>query len=143
VNALRKRAEVCLLDLRCESAPDTTRFTEVAASTSNCPTGAEGGQLCWLQESDCAAEFAREISGKQDGGVLSRLVHSRFGLNVVEVLAREPGVLPHLENAREAAAQALERQRFTTSFRQYLQLLAGQAVVKGIEREASGSPLVQ
>jgi peptidyl-prolyl cis-trans isomerase C len=143
VNALRKRAEACLLDLRCEITPESTRFAEVAASTSNCPSGADGGHLGWLQERDCAPEFAREIFGKQDAGVLSRLVHSRFGLHVVEVLAREPGVIPPYEVVREAVAQTLERQRFTTSLRQYLQLLAGQAVIRGIELDASDSPLVQ
>jgi peptidyl-prolyl cis-trans isomerase C len=143
VNALRTRAEACLLDLRCESSADSTRFADVAASTSNCPSGAAGGDLGWLQECDCAPEFAREIFGRQDTGVLSRLVHSRFGLHVVEVLAREPGTLPPFEAVYEAVAQSLERQRFTTSLRQYLQLLAGQAVVKGIDLDASESPLVQ
>jgi hypothetical protein len=42
----------------------------------------------------CAPEFAREIFGKPEVGVLPRLVHSRFGLHVVEVLAREPGLEP-------------------------------------------------
>lgn len=143
VNALRKRAEACLLDLRCETSATSTRFAEVAASTSNCPSGATGGDLGWLETADCAPEFAREIFGKLDSGVLPRLVHSRFGLHVIEVLARAPGLVPDFEYVRPAVAHELERQRFTTILRQYLQLLAGQADLIGIDLDASATPLVQ
>jgi hypothetical protein len=59
-------------------------------------------------------------------GVLPRLVHSRFGLHVVEVLAREPGTQPDFEVVRSAVAQSLRQQSYATALRQYLSLLAGQ-----------------
>jgi peptidyl-prolyl cis-trans isomerase C len=70
-------------------------------------------------------------------------VHSRFGLHVVEVLAREPGQQPSFEAVRSAVAQSLRQQAFTTALRQYLQLLAGQARVEGVELDAAATPLVQ
>jgi peptidyl-prolyl cis-trans isomerase C len=143
VNALRQRAEGCLLDVRCASPGGEDRFAAAAAATSNCPSGAEGGALGWLTTADCAPEFAREIFGKPEVGVLPRLVHSRFGLHVVEVLAREPGVVPEFEAVRSAVSQALRQQTFTTALRQYLQLLAGQAQVEGVELDAADTPLVQ
>ena len=147
VNALRQRAEACLLDLRCavpeEDSERVDRFSRVAGSTSNCPSGANGGDLGWLQREDCAPEFAREIFGKMEVGVLPRLVHSRFGLHVIEVMKREPGVLPEYESVRPAVALSMDRQRFATALRQYLQLLAGQAKVEGVDMEASTDPLVQ
>jgi len=143
VNALRQRAEGCLLDVRCASPGGEDRFAAAAAATSNCPSGAEGGALGWLTTADCAPEFAREIFGKPDVGVLPRLVHSRFGLHVVEVLAREPGVVPEFEAVKSAVAQALRQQTFTTALRQYLQLLAGQAQVEGVDLDAADTPLVQ
>ncbi|NND92469.1 MAG: peptidylprolyl isomerase [Granulosicoccus sp.] len=148
VNALRKRAEACLLDLRCDTTTDgpsegTDRFTEIAGSTSNCPSGAQGGDLGWLVKDDCAPEFAREIFGKPEVGVLPRLVHSRFGLHVIEVLERQAGQLPEFEMVRSAVAGALERQRFAIALRQYLQLLAGQARLEGVDLDASCDPLVQ
>ena len=142
VTALRQRAEACLLDLRC----DTRRFAEVAASTSNCPSGARGGDLGWLAATDCAPEFAREIFAKSEIGeigVLPRLVHTRFGLHVVEVLARQPGQLPAFEAVQSAVAQLLRQQSFATALRQYLQLLAGEARVDGVDLDAATSPLVQ
>jgi peptidyl-prolyl cis-trans isomerase C len=141
VNALRTRAEACLLDLRCAEGP--ARFDEVAASTSNCPSGAEGGALGWLGTADCAPEFAREIFGHAEIGVLPRLVATRFGLHVVEVLQRESGMQPAFEAVRSAVAQSLRQHAFATALRQYLQLLAGQARVVGVDLEAAATPLVQ
>jgi peptidyl-prolyl cis-trans isomerase C len=146
VNALRSRAEACLLDVRCagpagEGAPD--RFAEVAGSTSNCPSGAQGGDLGWLTSDDCAPEFGRELFGHAEIGVLPRLVHSRFGLHVVEVLDREAGRVPAYESVHAAVAQALRQHSFTTALRQYLQLLAGQADLQGVDLDAADTPLVQ
>jgi len=143
VNALRQRAEGCLLDVRGTAPGGEDRFAVAAAATSNCPSGAEGGALGWLTSEDCAPEFARELFGKPEVGVLPRLVHSRFGLHVVEVLAREPGAAPAFEAVKSAVEQALRQQTFTTALRQYLQLLAGQAEVEGVDLEASATPLVQ
>ncbi len=143
VNALRQRAEGCLLDVRCATPGGEDRFALAAAATSNCPSGAEGGALGWLTSDDCALEFGRELFGKTEVGVLPRLVHSRFGLHVVEVLAREPGVVPSFESVKSAVAQALRQQTFTTALRQYLQLLAGQARVQGVDLDAAATPLVQ
>ena len=151
VNALRQRAEACLIDLRASPSRDgdlhtsagADRFAAVAASTSNCPSGAQGGELGWLTAADCAPEFARELFGHTEVGVLPRLVHSRFGLHVVEVLAREAGVQPAFEAVRAAVVQSLRQQSFATALRQYLQLLAGQARVQGVELDAASTPLVQ
>jgi peptidyl-prolyl cis-trans isomerase C len=144
VVALRQRAEVCLLDLRCQSADEEAdRFAATAAQSSNCPTGEQGGQLGWLTRADCAPEFARELFGLPDVGVLPRLVHSRFGLHVVQVLAREPGAVPAFETVKSAVAQTLRQQTFTTALRQYLQLLAGQAHLQGVDLDAAATPLVQ
>ncbi len=142
VNALRQRAEGCLLDLRC-AEPGDGRFAEVAASTSNCPSGAQGGDLGWLTTEDCAPEFGRELFAHAEIGVLPRLVHSRFGLHVVEVIARQPGRVPGFEAVRSAVAQSLRQQGFATALRQYLQLLAGQAQLQGVDLDAAATPLVQ
>ena len=143
VNALRQRAEACLLDVRCASPGGDDRFAAAAASTTNCPSGAEGGALGWLTADACAPEFAREIFGKPDVGVLPRLVHSRFGLHVVEVQARQPGLDPAFEAVQSAVAQGLRQQAFATALRQYLQLLAGSASLTGVDLDAAETPLVQ
>lgn len=141
VQALRQRAEKLLLDLRCEASGDA--FGEAARQWSNCPSGAEGGELGWLSAQECAPEFARELFGHTEVGVLPRVVHSRFGLHVVEVLEREAGTLPPFEQVRAAVSAALQRQASRTALRQYLQVLAAQAGVTLDDLPAAESPLVQ
>jgi len=143
VVALRKRAEAALLDVRCHDGSGADRFAEAARTSSNCPTGANGGELEWLCATDCAPEFAREIFGRAEVGVLPRLVHSRLGLHVVEVQAREPGVAQSFESRRGAVAMSLRQLTYVTALRQYLRLLAGESVVRGIDLDAADTPLVQ
>lgn len=132
VGALRRRAEACLLELRCHDGQAGDAFARAARELSNCPSGAQGGELGWLVADDCAPEFARELFGHAEVGVLPRLVHSRFGLHVVEVLQREAGEALPFEDVRGAVAATLRRQAFATALHQYLQVLGG-----------SDTPLVQ
>ena len=44
---------------------------------------------------------------------------------------------------RGAVAMALRQQAFVTALRQYLSLLAGAAVLVGVELDAADTPLVQ
>ena len=142
VKALRLRAESALLDVRSHDG-QADPFADVARQLSNCPSGQEGGSLGWLTAQDCAPEFAREIFGHAEVGVLPRLVHSRFGLHVVEVLEREAGEDPPFETVRGAVAMALRQQSYVTALRQFLSLLAGQAHVEGIDLDGADTPLVQ
>ncbi|MBC7956512.1 MAG: peptidylprolyl isomerase [Cytophagales bacterium] len=143
VVSLRNRAEACLLDVRCHDGSARDGFGKSARELSNCPSGEEGGELGWLQPTDCAPEFAKELFGHVEVGVLPRLVHSRFGLHVVEVLEREGGVAQPYEAVRGAVAMALRQQTYVTALRQYLQVLAGQAEVVGVDLESADTPLVQ
>lgn len=144
VVALRNRAETTLLDVRCHDGNNhEDAFAKAASTLSNCPSGAEGGSLGWLSATDCAPEFAKELFGHVEVGVLPRLVHSRFGLHVVEVLEREPGLEQPFEAVRGAVAMSLRQKAYVTALRQYLRLLAGEAVIDGVDLEAADSPLVQ
>lgn len=146
INALRQRAEACLLDVRSATPEEQAagdRFAAAASASSNCPSGAQGGQLGWLRIEDCAPEFARELFGHAEIGVLPRLVHSRFGLHVVQVLEREAGTVPPYEQVRAAVMQQLRQQSFATALSQYLRLLAGRARLVGVDLEGAETPLVQ
>ena len=143
VVALRNRAETCLLDVRCHDGSAGDGFGRAARELSNCPSGEHGGDLGWLTTDDCAPEFARELFGHVEVGVLPRLVHSRFGLHVVEVLARNPGAAQSFESVQGAVRMALRQQTYVAAMRQCLQVLAGDARVEGVALDAADSPLVQ
>ena len=143
VVALRNRAETCLLDVRCHDGRGADNFARAARELSNCPSAEQGGGLDWLVRGDCAPEFARELFGQADVGVLPRLVHSRFGLHVVEVLAREPGTQQAFEAVRGAVTMSLQQKAFVSALQQYLRILAGAARLQGVDLEAADTPLVQ
>lgn len=142
VKQLRQRAEALLVRLRCADDGGAS-FADAAREWSNCPSGEQGGALGWLERGDCAPEFAREVFGAAEIGVLARLVHSRFGLHVVEVLARDGGQQLAFEAVRPAVEQTLRQQAWVNALRQYLQLLAGAAVLEGVDMDSATSPLVQ
>lgn len=144
VVALRNRAETTLLDVRCHDGNALEdRFAQAASTQSNCPSGADGGHLGWLTAADCAPEFGKELFGHAEVGVLPRLVHTRFGLHVVEVLQREAGVEQPFDAVRGAVAMAMRQKTYITALRQYLRQLAGEAAIVGVDIEAADTPLVQ
>jgi peptidyl-prolyl cis-trans isomerase C len=139
VRALRARAEAMLLELRC--TPQA--FAARAAELSNCPSGEQGGDLGWLREGDCAPELAREVFGRAEVGVLARLVATRFGLHVIEVLQREAGSLQPYEAVEGAVRLALQQHAWATALRHTLLRLAGAARLEGVALDGSDSPLLQ
>jgi peptidyl-prolyl cis-trans isomerase C len=146
VHALSQRAEVALLELTRKNV-SPGHFEKLASELSNCPSSTQGGDLGWLTPEDCAPELANELFFQSDSrwgmGVHPRLVHTRFGLHIIEVLGRKKGRLPEFAELREQISARLTLQSRTTALRQYMLLLVGEAQVEGIELEGADSPLVQ
>lgn len=141
VAALRRQAEATLVEVRCRDAQDGDRFGQAAQDLSNCPSGAQRGALGWLDRSGCVPEFAVEIFGRSEIGVLPRLVHTRFGLHVVEVLARDPGRALDFDAVRGSVAATLRGQRHVTALRRYIGQLAGEARIEGVDLDVFLQPL--
>lgn len=145
VQALAKKAEEVLLELTHKDASPEL-FGQKARELSNCPSGAEGGDLGWLSPQSLAPELAQFLFFQEGGvsnGVQPRLVHSRFGLHIIDVLEQRPGVLPPLEQVQARIAGELNLNSRATALRQYMLLLVGQARVEGLELEGADTPLVQ
>lgn len=145
VQKLAARAEQALLELT-HRAADAGRFAELARELSNCPSGTQGGDLGWFGPQECAPELARELFQGQNRrtlGLRTRLVHSRYGLHIVDVLERHPGRQATFEEVRERIAVELAQQARAKALHRYMQLLAADAQIVGLELVESGSPLVQ
>ena len=146
VQALAAKAEEVLLDLIAHR-DDPGRFALSAKDNSNCPSAAHGGDLGWIAASDCAPELARtfflDAAGILPVGLHPRLVHSRFGLHIVEVLAIKPGTQLDFEQVKDRVSMALQWQSRSTALRQYMMILVSQSDLRGIELDAADSPLVQ
>ena len=146
VHALTVHAEKALLELtRKDVFPG--RFAQLAAELSNCPTSAQGGDLGWIGPDDCAPELANELFYQKHAqwgmGVHPRLIHTRFGFHIIDVISRRAGRQPAYDEVRERIDALLAMQSRARALHQYMSLLIGEALVEGIELEGADSPLVQ
>ncbi len=146
VQKLAQRAEAVLLELTRKDAP-AGRFEQLAAELSNCPSGAQGGDLGWIGPRDCAPELAQALFFQSEPGfgigLHPRLVHTRYGLHIIELLERRKGRQLEFEAVRDSIAAQLELRSRATAWRQYMLLLVGQAEIVGLELEGADTPLVQ
>ncbi|MEY4737070.1 MAG: hypothetical protein RL302_1389 [Pseudomonadota bacterium] len=146
VHALSVHAEKALLSLLGKDVPET-RFVQLASELSNCPTSTQGGDLGWIGPDDCAPELANELFHQKHAswgmGVHPRLVHTRFGFHIIEVLGRRKGKQLAYDEVRERVAAQLAMQSRAKALHQYMSLLAGQALLEGVELDSADTPLVQ
>jgi len=146
VHALTVHAEKALLSLLGKDVPHD-RFAQLARELSNCPTSMEGGDLGWVGPDDCAPELANELFHQKHSGwglgVHPRLIHTRFGFHIIEVIGRRKGTQLEFSSVRERVAAQLALHSRAKALHQFMSLLAGQALVEGVELETAGSPLVQ
>jgi len=139
VLALRALAERTLAELRSEPAG----FAERAREFSNCPSGAQGGNLGQFGRGQMVPEFDKAVFGSSAIGVLPQLVATRYGFHVVEVVHRTPGRALPFEHVQESIAASLAAASEARALAQYVKVLAGRARIAGVELEAAATPLVQ
>jgi len=98
-------------------------------------------------EQDCTEELANELFHQKNPmhgmGLHPRLVHSRDGFHIVEVLGRKQGRQASFADARDRIEAQLWQQARTRARQQYLQMLAGQALLEGVALQGADAPLVQ
>ena len=136
---LRTTAESVLEELK--EHPD--RFAELAKTYSNCPSGAVGGSLGQLSRGQCVAEFERVLFRLGDGEMAGRLVETRFGLHIIQVMKHIEGKLLPFDAVKGQIADMLSQQAWHKGLHQYLQILVGKADIQGVTLEGASSPLVQ
>jgi peptidyl-prolyl cis-trans isomerase C len=140
VPAIRGLAEAMLHEIRANPA----LFGERAREHSNCPSGANGGNLGQLQRSETLPEFDQAIFGDDASiGILPKLVTTRHGFHIVSVDQRIEGKQLPYDIVRDDVAAELRRRSEARALSQYVRVLAGQADIEGVELDAAASPLVQ
>ena len=146
VQALSVHADKALISLLGKNVP-LDLFGKVAAELSNCPTSTQSGDLGWVGPQDCAPELATTLFFQTETpvglGVQPRLIHTRFGFHIIDVLERRDGKSLAFDEVRERVAAQLAMQSRAKALHQYMSLLVGQALVEGLELDAADSPLVQ
>ena len=136
---LRETGDMVLAELRVNPG----RFWELAKQYSNCASGAVGGSLGQLARGQTVKEFEDMAFRLADGELADRLLETRFGLHIVQVMRRIEGKLLPFEAVKSQIAERLARQSWQRAVHQYLQILVGRADIHGVTLEGADSPLVQ
>ena len=127
VQALAQRAETALLELASNAAlPE--RFSQLAAELSNCPTGAQGGDLGWASPGMFVPEF-EEIMNKLQTGQIGDPMISRFGVHLIQVLERRDAPISERE-LREVARNNLREKKFEETYQLWAQEIRGHAYIE-------------
>ncbi|HYD95807.1 MAG TPA: peptidylprolyl isomerase [Noviherbaspirillum sp.] len=119
------------------------RFAELAKTYSNCPSGAVGGSLGQLMRGQTVPEFERVLFRLGEGELAGRLLETRFGLHIVQVMKRIDGRLLPFDAVKAQIGETLTRQTWHRALHQYLQILVGRADIQGVTLEGAQTPLVQ
>ncbi len=139
IDLIRAKAEQTLAELAV--APD--RFDECARTLSNCPSGQHGGNLGQIGRGETVPEFEEALFGDAWIGILQRLVKTRFGFHIIAIDQRIDGEVLPFDLVRRRIVERLAARVQETALRQYVQLLAGQAEISGVDLDAAATPLVQ
>lgn len=146
VHALIVRAEQALLSLLGKDVPEG-RSAQLAAELSNCPTGASGGDLGWVGPQDCAPELAHELFHQKHSnwgmGVHPRLVRTRYGFHIIEVLGRRKGKVAAFEDVRERIVAELTLHARARAMHRYMSELVEQAKIEGVDFGQTHNALLQ
>jgi peptidyl-prolyl cis-trans isomerase C len=136
---LRATGEAVLEELKLH--PE--RFAELAGEYSNCSSGKVGGSLGQLSRGQAVPEFEELVFRLGEGELAGRLLETRFGLHIVQVLRKVEGKLLPYDAVKSEIAAYLDRQSSQRAIHQYLHILVGQAEIEGVVLEGADSPLVQ
>jgi peptidyl-prolyl cis-trans isomerase C len=132
-------AQEIIAVLRAE--PD--RFAEMAALHSVCPSRDDGGRLGWVGRGDTVSEFETYLFSLLPGELCQVPIETRYGVHVIKLDGKTAGEALEFADCHQEIADFLHERSFQTAIRQYLMLLAGQAVIEGFDMKAAHSPLVQ
>jgi len=122
---------------------DRTAFAALAREHSVCPSKDQGGSLGQVTRGDTVSELETFLFNLEAGQLCPLPVESRYGVHVVLVDQRERGRELPFEAVRERVASLLQQTAWRNGVRQYLQVLVGQADIRGLDLAGARSPLVQ
>jgi peptidyl-prolyl cis-trans isomerase C len=117
------------------------RFAELANAHSACSSKVQGGSLGQLTKGDTNPELERAMATMEVSS--TRLVESRHGFHVLRLDRRVVAKQLPFEQAKPWIENRLRTGSKRRAVSQYLQLLAANASIEGIELAAADSPLVQ
>ncbi|AZT84993.1 peptidylprolyl isomerase [Marinobacter sp. NP-4(2019)] len=118
------------------------QFAELAKQYSACESRHQGGSLGQISKGQTVEEFERPVLSLQEG-LNPELIESRYGWHIVRIDQRIDGEQLPYEHVKPQIRQYLSESVTRRALRQYLQVLAAETGVEGVDLELPDSPLMQ
>lgn len=143
-NDVRERSGVKQLaeQLIVQLQKDPGSFKRLAREYSACPSKEVGGSLGQLSKGQTVPEFEKVVFGLTEG-LSAYPVESRYGFHVVRVDRKVLGKIPDFDMVKGRIQAYLNERVERKALSQYVQILLGQADIKGIDLSIDGSFLLQ
>lgn len=119
-----------------------SQFNELAKQYSACESRHQGGSLGQISKGQTVEEFERPVLSLTEG-LNPELVETRYGWHIVRVDQRIDGEQLPYEHVKPQIRQYLSESVTRRAFRQYLQVLAVETGIEGVDLELPDSPLMQ
>jgi peptidyl-prolyl cis-trans isomerase C len=119
------------------------QFEEMARLHSACPSGKQGGNLGQVTRGSTVSEVETFLLQLEPGQLCPVPIRSRYGYHVLRLERGVEGRQLPFEAVQEKIAAYLEERVWRQAVRQYIQVLAASAEIRGINLKAAASPLVQ
>lgn len=138
----RSRVSEQAQELLAQLQADGTRFAELAAGHSACPSKLQGGALGQISQGQTVPEFERQLF-RLPLGLAGRPLESRYGFHLVWVDQRIEGEQLPFEVVEGSIRAELDQRVWQVAVVQYIKSLIGEADIQGIALEGADSPLLQ
>jgi peptidyl-prolyl cis-trans isomerase C len=119
-----------------------SQFAALAKQYSACESRHQGGSLGQISKGQTVEEFERPVLTLREG-LNPELIETRYGWHLVRVDQRIDGEQLPYEHVKPQIRQYLSESVTRRAFRQYLQVLAVETGVEGVDLELPDSPLMQ
>ena len=127
--AAREKAAKVLAELTGEPA----RFAEFAGAHSDCPSGAQGGNLGQITEGQTTPEFENALKTLAPGSLRDAPVATRYGFHIIRLDRKIEGRELPFEAVAARIAEYLSESVQRRASAQYIARLAARATITGIE----------
>lgn len=118
-------------------------FESIAHAESACSSAKSGGFLGQISKGQTVPAFEAALLAMKEGEVSQAPVATEVGYHIIRMHRKSEGKVLPLDVAMEWVADHLKKQRWNTTFRQYVQILAGEAKISGFHMKGADTPLVQ
>lgn len=119
------------------------QFGRLAREESDCPSREVDGNLGQISPGQTVPEFEKAVAIIPVGTVHAEPIASRYGYHIVRVNHRMEGRQLPFELVHDKISAYLAEHVGRTAIRQYISVLAGRAVITGIDLAGTNTPLVQ